>query len=907
MKDPWELRTKFTEHPAFVACLTDPELCQLCTFFSDDAANEAHELAAELWVRLWLYKRCPQSIEDAISAARKLGRSGFSPAFCARFSAELHPLRNEDHGKPLPDSGPLAVEETRIWGILVNRVRTFLEADGLIALIPPSAGAHDGVAVPFHFASGRDHPCSYRGMKGSGEQMKDWSQVIEQLGRHGPIAVGCAVEIDITFPTELPLQGASLGLAVALAWVRRQARDLPLFSPLALLATGEIINDRVMAVGGTGERISDPNGGPKGQLALRLGVQLFVSVDITESFRSTTDMLVRSFTTGEAWSGVLSKCVNALRGLGLNDSPRHLLRVEAEDTRPFSEATATLNRPELEARWRRIGRLQRHLRKALEFDRLEKTHISRRAIAQRLGFKPSGSRDGMLLVSAPMDHGTSALLPHRHSKGADGGLRTNLAIRWGLCRRSGVVIIHGGEFDRVFFSFVEAEDLLQEATWKAKRAEMFPPRVWLKVEDLPSAKANKGAWLAALSELHTDSAEEWGRLESDDGSLGVVFRPDAAVATPQGMRELISSIASLVNETMCLEPLLVIHTDSRATATSLATQLSPLIDSVVDLRCEVLEMLSEFSQSQSAPASVSSWKPPSLPGHALLRFCRQLDPDGNCMRRQELRELHAALGRFDRTGFALESDATDSLPHVEDIVTDLALIEGNEVEAVRSLLRVTKNHRALKALMPALVKAMASREPKMREAALEAAVPNLELVDAWLAGLTASTRLGLPRWWVNANPAHLESVLAALIRQAKQGDPEARQIAEAWLPIVNPWLRETAKFVLENTGDVESYFCQPAQSGKSLLFLMECEPEIQVPIDKVSPLYYLRPEFWQMIQRLPVTIELVRRFVFLDPKYRAVIGLCSAGDWATLTSKHTLLQAFIWRGCPYPGKLLENL
>ena len=484
---------------------------------------------------------------------------------------------------------------------------------------------------------------------------------------------------------------------------------------------------------------------------------------------------------------------------------------------------------------------------------------------------------------------------------SDGGLRLNLALRWGLNRRPGVVILRSGELDRVFNSFIEAENFFREAVQCVDNAELFLPRVWFRIEELPSAKADKSRWLAALAERHKVSREEWGRLESATGSLGVMFRADAAVASPQRMREFISSIASLFNQTTNLEPLLVIHADT-TTTTALAAKLATLCGSATGLPGEILEVLPEPCRPHLAPPRGSSWMSPLAPGHALLRFCQQLDPDESCLRRREFKELNQALGRFDRATLALEKGEDGSLPRVEDIAADLDRIESNKVEAIRLLLKLTKSHVVLRMMLPELVAEMAAMEPPMRAAALEAAVPEFDLVEAWLAGLTPTTRLSIPAWWVSASPGHLESVLAALIRAAKRGDEEAERIAKEWLPSVSPRLREAAQSVLDNAVDSSKSFWESEPKGKALLFLGECDPAMEIPIDRVAPILLTRPEFWQLVQRLPLTIDLIRRLVHLPKKYRAVIGLCSANEWTTLKDGHVLPQVFNWRGCPQPSQ-----
>jgi hypothetical protein len=489
------------------------------------------------------------------------------------------------------------------------------------------------------------------------------------------------------------------------------------------------------------------------------------------------------------------------------------------------------------------------------------------------------------------------------SRISDGGLRLNLAIRWGLNRRPGIVILRGGNLDRVFCSFVEAENLFREATRIAERNELFSPRVWFRIEKLPARKADKGAWLATLAERHKISADEWGRLESETASLGVMFHADTAVASPQRMREFTASVTSLLNETKKLEPFIVIHTESASTATSLVEKLGSLIDSAACLPCEILEVVPEFVQTQSVPVGFSSWKSPSSLGQALLQFCRQLDPDENFLRLREFKALRAAVIRFVGTGLEFGDSNGESLPHAQDIVADLDRIKENQAEAIHLFFKLTKDNDVLRVVLPALIEAMAAMDPPMRAAALEAAVPDFDLVEAWLTGLAPESRLNIPDWWVNANPAHQESVLAALIRKAKRGDQEAKKIAKDWLPSLSPRLRETAQSVLDNASEAGKSFWHSGQRGKSLLFLGECDPALEIPIDRVSPLLLNRPEFWQLVQRLPLTIDLIRKLVDLPDEYRGVIGLCSEKQWAALKHGHLMPQVFNWRACHKPTNI----
>jgi hypothetical protein len=405
------------------------------------AAQQA--LAAEVWLRRWLYAgECPSKITQAIKLAETNRWVGFSPMFRQRFEDELKkPLRKSDDGRPPPDAGNLDEQETRIWGLLVKRVYAFLEADGLMALIPDGGhGDDDGIAIPFRFVAGE--PGSVLDSKSRALNANEWIEVLEQLVELGPSAGGQAMRIEAVFPPERPPGGASVGLAVALAWAKRQARDLPLFSPLAVLATGKVSSRRVCAVDGTGGLTkTDTAGGAKGQLARRLGVQLYVAVDVTRSVNLGEGGKVCALTAGDVWKNVENRIGNLITSLNLTDAPRQLRRVEEEDSKLPSDAECAP--AELWARWRRLGRLQRLGRTAGVDPQWARIGDWRRNLLERFGYKSftpgycdfsavedrhrdgqlRGRRQelqqlddfvhgpgGFLLVTGPVGHGKSALL-----------------------------------------------------------------------------------------------------------------------------------------------------------------------------------------------------------------------------------------------------------------------------------------------------------------------------------------------------------------------------------------------------------------------------------------------------------------------------------------------------------------
>ncbi len=398
-------------------------------------------LAAELWLRRWLYSgTCSNAIERAIELASNNKHAGFSEQFCLAFKDLLKPLRKNDDGRELPKAEGLDDRDSRIWGLLVARVQEFLEADGLMALVPNAFSDDDGVVVPFRFLANRAGTCL--DARGTCLASGDWHQVLETLVEIDPSADEVGLQVGAVFPEETPPGGLSIGLSIALAWARRQAREFPLFSPLELLATGKLTGEKIYAVDGTGGQAStDTHGGAKGQLARRLGVRLYTSVDVATKFNpGTDDMQVYSITSGTSWNHMAMRIALAIKKLNLPDAQRHLQRFANEDSQTISNRNSS--EAELWVCWRRLGRLQDHYVRTELVSNFDKVEALRRNALRKLGYKSFtpgfcdfkalekrhngkllgrtlelgllnaflSKRGGILPVTGPVGHGKSALL-----------------------------------------------------------------------------------------------------------------------------------------------------------------------------------------------------------------------------------------------------------------------------------------------------------------------------------------------------------------------------------------------------------------------------------------------------------------------------------------------------------------
>jgi hypothetical protein len=510
----------------------------------------------------------------------------------------------------------------------------------------------------------------------------------------------------------------------------------------------------------------------------------------------------------------------------------------------------------------------------------------------------------LLKVTVP----SSVKVPVWESMRSSGrGLRLNLALRWALNRRPGVVLLQNGDADQIFSSLIETERLLQEAVRTTENENPLSHRHWFAIEELPSAQPDMCTWLGALNEHCKMAADEREEFESGNARLGIMVKVDDSIAKPQRMRHFVACVTSLLTNASALDPLLVIHTKSNVLTAPLTANLAKVIDSSVGLPFEALDVFPEFETRKILPAdNIVFWNSPS-PGQSLARFCQKLDLNESRLAHSEIKTLRDALDRFGPTELTTENNESDSLPHVGDIVADLRRIDGDGVEVARLILKSAKTHDRFRQILPSLIGAMAAvTEPWMRAAALEAAVPDFELVDAWLAGLASETQQSIPVWWFNTNSDQLESVLAALIRQAKQGSKESRGIIEEWLQSVNVDLAKATRAILGDTDGSEESFWRADLRGKTIQFLGECDPASKILVDeifKISPSLFIRPEFWQLIQGLPLDTDFIRRLRHLPPEFGAVLGLCSSDDWANLKKNNRLRQILNLRGVTGRGLL----
>ena len=236
----WELSRRMERCPGSVPLFSDQQLCHLVGQFgeaSDPLYAEA--LLGELLARRWLY------VEDSMVVQkfdRLLGQPDLmDKKVLSSFHAHLLPYRQapssaiEGGVKKFAETGNVAEAACR-------RIRTILEADGLIALVTADGNC---VGVPFRF----DHEVKAGEISdAAGAAPENWEADTKALasamkGDKG-VRLCCALG---SFNKEL--HGGSFALPVLLAW-KLDIRSICDYPALKLLATGAVESDRICSVDG---------------------------------------------------------------------------------------------------------------------------------------------------------------------------------------------------------------------------------------------------------------------------------------------------------------------------------------------------------------------------------------------------------------------------------------------------------------------------------------------------------------------------------------------------------------------------------------------------------------------------------------------------------------------------------
>lgn len=410
------------KEPRIVGSFPDPLLVEV---FKDDdlLENARNAVVAELWLRRWLYQKiCPAVILNCIADGTSRGQPGFRIHFQEYFSELILPLRSA----PTPEKsmpGRLQDERERdIWDFLTARVQAFVSADGIFPIVPPKHSRDDAVAVPFRILpSGRTVP--------EDNSADLWDSALVELRKSYHLDM--PIRFDVAFPDDDKPDGKSLGLPILLARERLGGR-LPWFSPLGILATGRIAEDRVWAVDGVEA---------KQALACRMGCNLFIAPQASSApdvvsfavgaLRKDVLSAIRSAYPPVSYSqqiacDILSRCRDELKA-ATNSYPMHRLReldkVMVGVRRFFTHehpgtSDATVSRIVSDKIQSLLGGSFRFQRDRADIDReilsvyREKPLHGRAPLVAEIGRFLEREAGGLLMVTGGPGYGKTALLAH---------------------------------------------------------------------------------------------------------------------------------------------------------------------------------------------------------------------------------------------------------------------------------------------------------------------------------------------------------------------------------------------------------------------------------------------------------------------------------------------------------------
>lgn len=213
---------------------------QLETLLTRHPADEilAGTIIGETLLRHWLYCR-PSPPDNKIFP--QFPEADVYPGF-------LEVIRQEGNHSHLPMEKlklyePKDRKEEAIVQHLLRRINIFLDCDGIIPLATDYS--EDAIAVPFKLTCDCDAASI---TDRTGKPLSQWLNAVKRISS----AVQEKLSIELLCETgDLAdhLDGQSIGLAVILAYLRKQA-FLPDHSPLELIGTGIFENGRLQATGG---------------------------------------------------------------------------------------------------------------------------------------------------------------------------------------------------------------------------------------------------------------------------------------------------------------------------------------------------------------------------------------------------------------------------------------------------------------------------------------------------------------------------------------------------------------------------------------------------------------------------------------------------------------------------------
>lgn len=249
-------------NPDAVSVLTDSELRRLIRSCPREPAIEA-TLKAEVCFRAWLYEGASREelrAELAGCGDPEIDRWLDGPLATVRMQQAWH--------RDAVAAVEIGGGNREVWQRLVARIRSFVQADGIIPVVTGESA--EAVPIAFNLRTSESPETAIRDV--AGVPVPLWDKAEEIFGDLLAQRIGVQFQCSIR-GTGRQFAGESLELPIVLALARRRGA-LPDYPPLSVLASGAIRGDTVAPVSGIDAKLA---------LARRMGVKLFITPGAADS------------------------------------------------------------------------------------------------------------------------------------------------------------------------------------------------------------------------------------------------------------------------------------------------------------------------------------------------------------------------------------------------------------------------------------------------------------------------------------------------------------------------------------------------------------------------------------------------------------------------------------------------
>jgi len=248
-------------NPEAATVLTDSELrCLIQNCPRESGLNAT--VTAEGYFRAWLYAGASrEALRAELAGCRDPEIDRLFDGFLPDVRARQVWFRDDIVEVPMHD------RSQAIWDRLAARIRSFIQADGIIPVVTGEKA--EAVPIAFNLRANESPETAIREI--TGNPMPLWDDAGEILGDLHGQRIGLQLLCSIRGAGR-QFDGESFELPVLLALARKRG-DLPDYPSLSIMASGAIHGDTVAAVAGINEKLA---------LAQRMGVRVFVTPGVAD-------------------------------------------------------------------------------------------------------------------------------------------------------------------------------------------------------------------------------------------------------------------------------------------------------------------------------------------------------------------------------------------------------------------------------------------------------------------------------------------------------------------------------------------------------------------------------------------------------------------------------------------------